>query len=91
MIIFIAVNMSLLGRDPVRTAMDEFWGDIDPWGNTSLFYPSATSGSSGGGGRQQRRPTNRLMSMDAFETDSEFKVVVEVRIESLFEAKLNHL
>lgn len=63
--------MTSLGfRDPWRT-----FGDVweDPWMvPTGVNYPTATTG------RQRTAVTNRMICMDAFETDQEFRVIIEV-------------
>jgi hypothetical protein len=65
-------------RDPLRTVFDD-WSGIEPWGLGTEILPLSSGGlgtSSGGRGRVR---SGRLMTVDAFEDQNEFKVICEVR------------
>lgn len=69
-------------RDPVRTVFDD-WAGIDPWGFGTELLPLSTGGGLGAGtsgGRGRVRTSGRLMTLDAFEDQNEFKVICEVRL-----------
>jgi HSP20 family molecular chaperone IbpA len=72
---FAAYEMFSTIRDPFRGVVDEFLtADVDPWLSSNVgYWPTQNVG-----GRTQRRSIGKLMTIDAFETDQEFKIMCEV-------------
>jgi HSP20 family molecular chaperone IbpA len=67
--------MSLMSfRDPLLTGV--LSDVVDPFDLSNELLPMTTSG--GSRNRGTRRDLGRLMNIDAFETDLEFKVICEV-------------
>ncbi len=67
-------------RDPLRSTVFDDWTGIDPWSFGSDIMPlSGGLGTNTVGGRGRVKTGGRLMTLDAFEDQNEFKVIVEVR------------
>lgn len=61
------------GRDPVSGVIGDFLSDFDPLSTSFGYVPSQFGSRSG-----RIRSVGRLMTLDAFETDNDFRVIVEV-------------
>lgn len=77
-------------RDPIRSVFDD-WTGVDPWGVGTDLLPLSTGGlGSGTAGGRRVRATGRLMTLDAYEDQNEFKVICEVSSSSSLSMAIYH-